>query len=169
MKKLEIFCDGSSRGNPGPGGFGLVVLDENRVIYRVNRAAAHTTNNREELKGILEALAYATEHPDVSFTIYSDSAYCVNICNNWIWTWSQNNWLNSKKKLIENDDLVKDIYGYLASEDSDWNIQNFKIVKTDGHAGIAGNELADALATSSFERYEKLLVEYNILDEIGED
>jgi ribonuclease HI len=77
-------------------------------------------------------------------TIYSDSAYVVNIVNDWIWSWAKNNWMNSKKKTVENLDLVKILYNYLTT-----NFFQCQVVKIPGHSDIVENEFADALATGN--------------------
>lgn len=140
----HCYTDGSSRGNPGPGGWGLIILNEqeDKVIFTENDRENPTTNNRMELKAMIAALQYAAEHDEDIFIIYSDSSYVVNSCNDWIWRWVKNNWRNSKKQEVENLDLMKEIYGYLSRD-----FFNAEVRKCEGHKGVAGNELADALAT----------------------
>lgn len=155
--RYKIFTDGSSRGNPGPGGWGLIILNEqeDKVIFTECDRENPTTNNRMELKAMIAALQYAAEHDEDSFIIYSDSAYVVNSCNNWIWTWVKNNWRNSKKQEVENLDLMKEIYAHLSRD-----FFNAEVKKCDGHSGVIGNELADALATGH--GYYALLEHYCI-------
>ena len=86
-------------------------------------------------------------------------AYAVNICNDWIFNWSKNNWLNSKKKEIENKDLVQNLYLYINK-----NFLNFQIRKTRGHSNILENEFADALATNNEKKYKKLIKDNSILE-----
>ena len=148
---IEIYTDGSSRGNPGRGGYGVVAIKDNKILYSHSEQCDNTTNNREELKAILHALEYTQQYPNEVFKIYSDSAYCVNIFNDWIYTWLRNNWYNSKKKIIENKDLVESLYKYCTII-----FPNFQVEKCCGHAGVSGNELADALATANPAKYEKL-------------
>lgn len=161
---INIYTDGSSRGNPGPGGFGVVAFihdNENFPDYSYSESTENTTNNREELKAILHAFEYAMRlqnHPfyknlNLTFIIYSDSSYCVNICNDWIFTWARNNWLNSKNKTIENKDLIESLYKYLTID-----FFPCQVVKTQGHNKIYGNELADAKARGDDKRY-RLLIE----------
>ncbi len=162
-KELEIYCDGSSRGNPGEGGFGLVVYDPDSraILYDLYDLENNTTNNRQELKGLLSALQYALEHKDYNFTIYCDSAYCVNMCNSWIYNWALNNWTNSNKQEIKNKDLIQKIYNLLIIPSFD----NYRIKKVKGHSGITGNNLADALATNNKEKYKEIInknkIKYN--------
>ena len=166
MKKYQIYTDGSSRGNPGPGGWGVAVFHDNTIVYAEHDFCSYTTNNREELKSILQALQFAAERPKDSFTIYSDSAYCVNICTNWIETWAKNNWKNSKKQTVENLDLIKELYSYLHADPADeWQVCNFRIEKVEGHVGLIGNEIADALATNNTKKFDELIIAHNILEE----
>lgn len=155
--KYHCYTDGSSRGNPGPGGWGLVILteQEDKVIFTENDRENPTTNNRMELKAMIAALQYAAEHDADTFIIYSDSTYVVNSCNTWIWGWVKNNWRNSKKQEVENLDLMKEIYALLSRD-----FFNAEVRLCKGHNGIAGNELADALATGS--GYYDLLEHYCI-------
>lgn len=179
MVNKIFYTDGACKGNPGPGGFGVVSLDESQIrkrdkwgnwctdsiertlTYTYNEFCACTTNNREELKAILHVFRLAAADKDNKYIIYSDSAYAVNMINSWIYNWAKNNWKNSKKQEVENIDLVKEIYNYL-------NIDffNCQVVKVPGHANILGNELADALATDNTTKYLKLLKENNIFDNL---
>lgn len=154
MEKIEIYTDGSCRKNPGPGGFGVICFNENKIIQVIKKQNSNiTTNNREELKAILTAFKLSqTKYKNKICIIYSDSAYCVNICNDWIYTWARNGWKNSKKKEIENIDLIKELYNYI-------NIDffNCQVRKCRGHANNIKNELADALATNNIKKFSNLL------------
>lgn len=119
----KIYIDGSSRGNPGPGGFGLVILseDERRIEYKYSKHCDNTTNNREELKALIQALEmideqnkslyYNIEEP-IDYIIYSDSSYVVNIWNDWLIKWANNNFLKSDNFPPENLDLIKTLFKY---------------------------------------------------------
>lgn len=159
---IEIYTDGACKGNPGPGGYGVVILDEDAVRYKFCKGSEEdTTNNREEMKAIIHAFEFAADFPNEDIIIYSDSAYCVNMINDWLWTWSKNGWKNSKKKEVENIDLVKEIYKYVNKE-----FFNCQVVKVKGHAGSAGNELADALATFDEKKYVKTLNAHNLVEKL---
>ena len=141
---MTIYTDGSCQYNPGPGGFGVIVLDDNEnVITYHSERSEQTTNNREELKAILWAflkygvpVAAGAESP----TIYSDSAYCINTFTNWMFSWAKNNWIKSDKKAPENLDLIQMFYRR-------WN-QGYRInfQKVKGHSGEKWNEMVDRLA-----------------------
>ena len=137
---MIIYTDGSSRGNPGPGGFGVVVLDDNeQLIETYSNQEEYTTNNRQELKAIVYAMImYGKQNP----TVYSDSAYAVNTFNTWMFSWANNDWIKSDKKQPENLDLIQGYYQM-------W-LQGYRInlKKVAGHKGNKWNEMADALATS---------------------
>lgn len=152
---IYIYTDGSSKGNPGPGGFGVVALKDNTIKYSYHEQDENTTNNREELKAILHAFYLSqTKFKETDCIICTDSSYCYNICNDWIFSWAKNNWKNSKKKTVENLDLIQQLYNYL-------NIDffNCQVIKVNGHQGDIGNELADALATLNNKKYEKIIRE----------
>ena len=167
QKQTRIFyTDGACKGNPGPGGYGVIELGKNIVKnvevsivnYFHSAQSDLTTNNREELKAIIHVMELAAADPDTEYVVYSDSAYAVNMINDWIWKWAKSDWYNSKNKEVENSDLVKEIYKYLTIE-----FFNFQIKKCKGHAGLIGNELADALATNDYKKYCKILIDNEIL------
>ena len=144
---MIIYTDGSAHPNPGPGGFGVVVLDNNEnLLYTYSKQSVNTTtNNREELKAILYAfLNHGVKINDWNIDVpivYSDSNYCVQTFNDWMFRWVNNNWIKSDKKTPENLDLIQAYY--------DWYQKGYRIDlrKVKGHAGQKWNEMADALAT----------------------
>lgn len=142
---MICYTDGSCQGNPGPGGFGVVVLDDNEnfITYHSERNE-NTTNNREELKAILWAFlkygktAVADKNP---LKVYSDSAYCVNTFTNWMFSWEKRGWLKSDNQTPENLDLIIPFFKHLQ------NGNQIEIYKVKGHANNKWNEMADKLAT----------------------
>ena len=138
---MIIYTDGSAHPNPGPGGFGVVVCDDNNnIIHLYSKQTNNTTNNREEIKAILwSLLTYGKSNEEV--IVYSDSNYCVQTFTNWMFGWARNGWIKSDKKIPENLDLIQAYYDAL---NEGYKI-NLKKVK--GHAGNKYNELADGLAT----------------------
>ena len=168
MIKHTFYVDGSSKGNPGPGGFGVIELDTciretyNSYVesYSLNSEYAeyfdYVTNNQLELKAILHVLKLAAAHPEEGYIIYSDSAYAVNSINDWIRGWAANGWVNSRKVTVENVDLMQEIHKYI-------DLDNYLIRKIRGHDGELGNELADAAATGNSKKKEELIKRYHIL------
>ena len=157
-----FYVDGACKGNPGPGGHGVVCIKDKEVIYsHSEQCTENTTNNREELKAILHVFELAVKEDLRKVLIYSDSAYCVNMINDWIWKWEKNNWKNSKKVTVENLDLVLLLHKYL-------NIDFFpcQVMKVKGHNGIVENELADALATNNIKKYKEILKINGLLDKV---
>ena len=160
MKKI-FYTDGSSKGNPGPGGYGVVEYDiqSNRIFYIYSEYFKNVTNNQMELKAILHVIKLAAADKENSYLVYSDSAYAVNSINIWMYGWARNGWINSKKKPVENLDLIQEIYSYL-----EFPMKNFDLRKINGHSGHLGNELADALATGNIKKKEELKHKYSILE-----
>lgn len=166
MNKKIFYVDGSAKKNPGPGGFGVIGINKTHkqtisnnenlsLYYQYSEFCKNTTNNREELKGIIHVLKLITKQPEYIYEIYSDSSYAVNICNSWIWNWASNGWVRAKNKPIENLDLVKELYDLI-----NFASFNYKIIKCKGHSNVLGNELADALAQKNKEKF-KILIEKN--------
>lgn len=140
--KVEYYVDGSAAPNPGPGGWGCFVLTEGKFVDFRSDTNEHTTNNRMELSALIYALQDIRKRKIKNYTIYCDSAYTVNMCKSWIWSWCRNGWRNSKGKLVENSDLVSVIYTLLTEDD--FSLEAIKKVK--GHSTNLGNAIADALA-----------------------
>ncbi len=143
-KEIEIYTDGSSLGNPGPGGWGTVVVDGGKIIEELGGYDKDTTNNRMELQAAIEALKYINKHHyEHTVTIHADSAYVLGGITNWIFGWEKNGWKTSKKDPVLNQDLWKELIGL---------VREFKgkIVwqKVKGHSGHIYNDKADEIATS---------------------
>ena len=159
MGVIYMYTDGACKGNPGPGGFGVISVKNKEVQYKYSESCDNTTNNREELKAILHVFELADKNPNLYYIIMSDSAYCVNIINDWIFKWSNNNWKRSNNQPVENLDLIQSLYKYLIKDF--WNCQ---VMKVRGHSNIINNELADALATNNVNKFNKIINENDIKD-----
>ena len=142
---MIVYTDGACSGNgkaTNSGGFGVVVLDnDENLIYNYSKLSNNTTNNREELKAILYVMLNHGSKSDDIPVVYSDSSYCVNTFNQWMFNWANNNWVKSDKKIPENLDLIQAYY--------EWYQKGYRIDlrKIKGHAGHKWNEMADQLAT----------------------
>ena len=161
FNNLTFYTDGACSGNPGPGGYGVVEYDikSNTIFYTYSEYFKNVTNNQMELKAILHVIKLAAADKENSYLVYSDSAYAVNSINTWMYEWARNGWINSKKKPVENLDLIQEIYSYL-----EFPMKNFDLRKINGHSGHLGNELADALATGNIKKKEELKHKYSILE-----
>lgn len=142
---IEAFSDGSSRGNPGPGGYGSILrfVDSKGVVHEREFSCGYkrTTNNRMELMGVIVALEALKRPCDITF--YTDSQYVVKAFNeNWIAGWLKRGWVNSQKKPVKNVDLWKRL---LAAKEP--HRVTFEWVR--GHNGHPENERCDALATAA--------------------
>ena len=143
LMHVVAFTDGSARGNPGPGGFGAVLIyvapDGSRHTKEFSGGFRRTTNNRMELLGAITALEALKRPCEVE--LYSDSQYVVNAFNkHWVDGWQKRGWKTANKQPVKNPDLWLRLLEAMAPHKVAW-----KWVK--GHAGHAGNERADELAT----------------------
>lgn len=146
--RIRIFTDGACSENPGPGGW-AVVINTSSKCYTISGNEQLTTNNRMELRAIIEAykkiLSRKKRSKDVQYDIYSDSAYVVNTVNNrWIETWQKNNWQTTKNEDVKNRDLWEE-FSKLKEEAIKFGI-SITLNKIKGHAGNTFNELVDKLA-----------------------
>lgn len=142
---IIIYTDGSSRGNPGPGGWGSIVATHERVI-ELGGGDKHTTNNKMELTAGIMALAYVRDlGGEYTIDMHVDSQYVINGITKWVAGWEKNGWINSKKEEV----LNRDLWELLARVVADLQMSGCKILwkHTPGHAGIEGNDRADAIAT----------------------
>ncbi|MCP4386836.1 MAG: ribonuclease HI [Gammaproteobacteria bacterium] len=139
--KVVIYTDGACRGNPGPGGWG-VVLNYQDQRKTLRGFAAETTNNRMELTAVIEALRALSRTCNVE--INTDSKYVMQGINEWIANWKRNGWKTAARKPVKNYDLWQQLDDEVSAHKIDW-----KWVK--GHSGVEGNELADQLANQAID------------------
>lgn len=150
--KITIYTDGSSRGNPGPGGWAAIVLSEDEVVELGGREDV-TTNNRMELMGTIRGLAEIAggkdrmiDHTRVTeVEVCTDSQYVKKGMTEWIDGWIRKGWVGSTKKPVLNRDLWED----LKKEEDRLKQAGVKVLwkYVKGHAGVPGNERADVIAT----------------------
>lgn len=140
MKQVTIYTDGACSGNPGPGGWGVVLMF-NEFRKEMSGFDPQTTNNRMELTAAIEALCALKEPCEVK--LYSDSAYLVNAFQQkWLDNWQKRNWVKSDKKPVENQDLWKELLRLTGVHVVTW-------IKVKGHASNKENNRCDELATGA--------------------
>ena len=137
--KTGVFTDGSCEGNPGPGGWGFVWVENDVVVEQCSGDEPATTNNRMELQALIEAFKLVPR--ETKLTVYSDSQLCVNTINQWAAGWERRGW-KRKTGPIKNLELVKELYA-LANAHPNVTVQWIR-----AHDGSKWNEYADALATT---------------------
>lgn len=137
MKKITIYTDGACSGNPGDGGYGAILMYGD-YIKEISGGEINTTNNRMEMKAVIEALKMLKEPCEVE--IYSDSAYVVNAFNeNWIENWRARNWRKSDGKAVLNVELWQMLIKLT-------NKHSVKFIKVKGHSDNEYNNRCDELA-----------------------
>lgn len=154
-KEIIVFTDGSSKGNPGPGGFGVVAIYPNAFgepqVDELGGRENETTNNRMELKAVIEAIKnfinYYPNLSEYSFSFYIDSGYVVKGIREWLPGWIRKNWITTTKEEVKNRDLWEELSDLLSKGDGKGSI-NLTLNLIPGHSGILGNERCDVIATS---------------------
>ena len=138
---IEIYTDGACRGNPGPGGW-AVLLKKDDHEREISGAEALTTNNRMELTAVIRALE-ALKRP-VRANLYTDSEYVRRGVREWLPEWKSRGWLTAARKPVKNRDLWEQLDRLIPCHDIDWHWVR-------GHSGIAGNERVDRLANAAID------------------
>ncbi len=138
MKRVVIYSDGACWGNPGPGGWGVVLLYDGQR-KEISGGAEHTTNNRMELQAAIEGLKALKEPGEADF--YTDSQYLQQGISSWIEKWKTNSWRTASKQPVKNEDLWRDLDRLVQLHHVNWHWLR-------GHVGTPENERADRLAKS---------------------
>lgn len=133
---IEIYTDGASRGNPGPGGWGVIILGKNEV-RELGGKETRTTNNRMELTAAIKALEAV---PEGEMIVYTDSEYVSKGMTNWILGWQKKGWKTASRKSVLNQDLWQKLLETSQNKKIEW-----KYVA--GHSGVPLNDRADEIAT----------------------
>ncbi|MCI0565880.1 ribonuclease HI [bacterium] len=143
-QKITIFSDGSSLGNPGPGGWGAIIAFGKERVVELGGREPHTTNNRMELTAIRDALSFITNDPGDT-DIHTDSAYTINGITKWHFGWEKSGWVTKEKTEVLNRDLWEEIIRFKKARE-----KKYKVIwnHVGGHVGVAGNERTDEIATS---------------------
>lgn len=142
MNKLRVFVDGACSGNPGPGGFGILIQHAGGEEKTYFGGESFTTNNRMELRAAIEALRQLPTHEKVS--LYTDSMYVKNGITEWMPGWIRKGWKNSKGEPVKNQDLWQDLAKEVKRHQVEWHW-----VK--GHSGHRENEMVDQLARQAIQ------------------
>ncbi|MCL2797638.1 MAG: ribonuclease HI [Firmicutes bacterium] len=137
MHKINLYSDGACSGNPGPGGWGAILIFGN-YQKEFSGATPDTTNNRMELSAVIEGLRKIKEPCEV--TVYSDSAYVVNaFTQGWLQNWQKNGWRTGGKKAVQNTDLWRELAELVKQH-------RVSFVKVKGHSDNKFNNRCDELA-----------------------
>lgn len=143
MKEVEIYTDGACSGNPGPGGWGAILMYGGQR-KEMSGGEKHTTNNRMELQAAIESIGVLKEPCKVK--LYSDSAYLVNCFKQgWFRGWLKNGWKNSKGQPVENQDLWKQLLKLMETH-------RIEYIKVKGHSDNENNNHCDFLAREAIKR-----------------
>lgn len=145
MKKIIVYTDGASRGNPGRGGWGAVVVDPKGNSWEIGDAASRTTNNAMELSAIAGALECILHNglQDSQISLYSDSSYALDGIQGWVFGWQRNNWQTKDGNPVKNKEIwqkIVELQKAIGAKKIEWN-------HVPGHANIPGNERCDKIAT----------------------
>ncbi|WP_294912127.1 ribonuclease HI [uncultured Eubacterium sp.] len=144
MKQIEIYTDGACSGNPGPGGWGAVLV-YNGKEKELSGSEKNTTNNRMELTAVIMALNALNQPCEVKLT--TDSKYvCDAINKGWVYSWRKNGWKKSDKKPALNVDLWEELLSLLEKHEVEF-------IWVKGHNGHKYNEICDALAVKEYQKY----------------
>lgn len=146
LKNIKIYTDGACSGNPGPGGYGAILM-YNGMEKEISGGNKSTTNNQMELMGVISALELLKERCNVE--VYTDSAYVVNSINNgWVYSWKKRNWVKSDKTRAKNIDLWERLLCLIEKH-------NIKFIKVKGHSDNEFNNRCDRLAVTAREEIIK--------------
>lgn len=165
-KEIIIFTDGASKGNPGPGGYGAIIIFPEGKVVELGGGEKKTTNNRMELTGAIKALEEIRQRgtlTDERVTVYTDSKYLIGGMTGWIYGWQKNNWQKKKvladgrieESAVLNQDLWKKLMELISLNHQNDRPRKIKWNYVGGHVGVAGNERCDEIA-SAIAKGEKL-------------
>lgn len=144
MKKIDIYTDGACSGNPGPGGWGAILM-YGGIKKELSGGEAETTNNRMELMAVINALEALNRPCEV--TLYTDSQYIVNaVEKGWARKWKSNGWMRTKKDPAKNPDLWERLLGLLETHDT-------KFIWIRGHAENELNNRCDEMAVAESRKF----------------
>ena len=144
MEKVTIYTDGACSGNPGPGGWGAILMYKD-VKKEISGGCKDTTNNIMELTAVIESLKLLKFPCEVQ--VYSDSSYVVNaFLQGWIYNWIKKNWKTSGNDEVKNKELWQELYALI-------KIHKVEFIKVKGHSDNEYNNRCDKMAVSAIEQY----------------
>lgn len=138
---ITIFCDGAAKGNPGPGGWGAIVVTPDGAVAELGGASARTTNNQMELTAAIRALE-CVRTVDGPVNVYTDSTYVIRGIREWIWAWRRRGWKTAEGSDVLNRELWEALWAVSSARGAkgiEWHYVR-------GHVGIPGNERVDEIA-----------------------
>ena len=142
MTHIVIYTDGACRGNPGPGGWGALLLSGTHR-KELSGSEPQTTNNRMELLAAIRGLE-ALKKPGTSARIYTDSQYVIKGISEWVANWKKRGWKTADRKPVKNQDLWEQLDALASTHDLEWHWVR-------GHSGVEGNERVDQLANEAID------------------
>jgi ribonuclease HI len=145
MRDLPIiaFTDGAAKGNPGPGGWGAIIVTPDQHVTELGGGSPHTTNNKMELGGAIAALRHVVDRPG-AVAIYTDSTYVIQGITQWVFGWRKRGWKTAQGSDVLNRDLWEELWSLVAARaggEVDWRWVR-------GHVGTPGNERCDEIAVA---------------------
>jgi ribonuclease HI len=141
--RIVVFCDGAAKGNPGPGGWGVVIATPEGQVLELGGSAGHTTNNKMELTAAIQALATIRDDSRAA-DVHTDSTYVIKGIREWIWGWRRRGWKTAENTDVLNRDLWIELDRLSTARGKDGLAWHY----VRGHAGIPGNERVDEIADS---------------------
>ena len=165
-KRILIYTDGSSLGNPGPGGYGVVIVSPTHSeVVELGGGKPNTTNNEMEMTAVVAALAYCTS-TTFPVTLYTDSKFVINGITKWSHGWRKNGWMTASKQPVTHKSLWQDMVALVEGRPTGGEV-TWQYVP--GHQGVPGNERVDDIAQGfargkSIELYRGNIVGYTIPD-----
>ena len=162
--QIVVFTDGAAKGNPGPGGWGVVIATPEGHVTELGGGAAHTTNNKMELSGAIAALTHVEGEP-LRIAVYTDSTYVIQGITQWVHGWRRRGWKTAEGQEVLNRELWEELWS-LASARGTGRTGSLEWHWVRGHVGTAGNERADEISVAfamkkSIELYDGPLIGYD--------
>jgi ribonuclease HI len=140
-----VFTDGAAKGNPGPGGWGAIIVTPDERVAELGGGAPHTTNNRMELSGAIAALQHVAGRSE-PVAIYTDSTYLIQGITQWIWGWRKRGWKTAEGADVLNRELWEELSALAAARNGSNARLEWHWVR--GHVGTPGNERADEISVT---------------------